>query len=299
MNGLGPPSHAPAAEWLVRGGRVALDRPVVMGIVNLTPDSFSDGGRFRGVEHALDEAEAMVHAGAGLVDVGGESTRPGAATVSVDEETARILPFVEGARDRLSVPVSVDTRKAEVARRALEAGAAIVNDVSALAHDSEMARVVAEAEAGVVLMHMRGEPATMAGYAEYGDVVGEMVSELRGALARAHEAGIEEERIVLDPGIGFAKAAGQSFTVLAGLARLCALGYPVLVGPSRKSFIGSVTDTTSAERVPGTVAACVAAYLQGARIFRVHDVEPVVQGLAVAEAIARAGAAEVPSGEGR
>ncbi len=279
--------------------RLALDRPVVMGIVNLTPDSFSDGGRFRDVEHALDAAEAMVAAGAGLVDVGGESTRPGAAAVPVREELARVLPFVEGARERLAVPISVDTRKAEVARRVLEAGAAVVNDVSALAHDSDMAGVIREAGAGVVLMHMRGEPATMARHAEYGDVAGEVVSELGDAVARARAAGIDDDAIVLDPGLGFAKAAGHSFAVLAHLDRVCALGFPVLVGPSRKSFIGSVVNAAPQRREAGTLVACVAAYFQGARIFRVHDVEPVVQALAVAEAIVAAGAAEAEVGEER
>ncbi len=270
-----------------------------MGILNLTPDSFSDGGRFADVEEALREGEAMVAAGAALLDVGGESTRPGAAPVAVATEMDRVLPFFEGARGRITVPLSVDTRNAEVARAAVAAGAAIVNDVSALAHDVAMARAVADTDAGVVLMHMRGEPSTMARHAGYVDVAGEVASELADAVQRARRAGIADASIVLDPGIGFAKAARHSFAALAGLARLTALGFPVLVGPSRKSFLGSVAGAPTGDRAPGTIAACVAAYLGGARIFRVHDVEPVVQALAVAEAIVEAAATGVPCGEER
>ncbi len=271
-----------------------------MGIINLTPDSFSDGGRFRGVEEALAEAEAMVAAGAGLIDVGGESTRPGAEVVSTAEELARVLPFVEAAGARLPVPLSVDTRKAEVARAALDAGAAIVNDVSALRHDPTLGEVAAEVGAGVVLMHMRGEPATMRELARYDDVPREVASELGEAVERARHAGIADTSIVLDPGIGFAKTATHSFAILAQLEPLLTLGFPVMVGPSRKSFLGSVTNAEPQRRAPGTVAACVAAYLQGARIFRVHDVEPVIQALAVAEAIHfAAGRTGEPAGDER
>jgi len=270
-----------------------------MGIVNLTPDSFSDGGRFRDVDEALAEAERMVEAGAGLIDVGGESTRPGADPVPADEERRRILPFVERAAEQLPVPVSVDTRKALVARTALEAGAKIVNDVSGLGHDHAMGEVIAEAGAGAILMHMRGEPATMKALAHYDDVPSEVAAELAVAVERARAAGIDEEAIVLDPGIGFAKDASHSYAVLAHLGALLTLGFPVMVGPSRKSFLGSVIEGAPTQRTVGTVAACVAAYLQGARIFRVHDVEPVIQALAVVEAIARAGKTGEPVGEGR
>lgn len=291
VGGSDPLSRArgSAAPWAVRGGTVSLEGPVVMGILNLTPDSFSDGGRFDSVERALSEAEAMAAAGAALIDVGGESTRPGADTVPVAEELRRVIPFVEAAATRLPVPVSVDTRKADVARAALDAGAAVVNDISGLAHDPAMAEVVAGAGAGVVLMHMRGEPATMRERAHYDDAPREVASELRRAVERARGAGVADAAIVLDPGIGFAKNAAQSFAVLSRLQPLLGLGFPVLVGPSRKSFIGSVVDVPPERRLAGTVAACVAAYLQGARIFRVHDVEPVSQALAVADAIAAAG----------
>ncbi len=295
----GPPSYEfpVRPSWTLPRGPISLERPVVMGIVNLTPDSFSDGGRFRDVEEALAEAETMVEAGAGLIDVGGESTRPGADLVPADEERRRILPFIERGAERLSVPISVDTRKASVARAAFEAGAEIVNDVSGLAYDPAMGEVVAQAGAGAILMHMRGEPATMKGLAHYDDVPSEVAAELAVAVERARAAGIDEDAIVLDPGIGFAKDASHSYAVLAHLGALLTLGLPVLVGPSRKSFIGSVVESGPTQRTAGTVAACVAAYLQGARVFRVHDVEPVIEALAVAEAIARAGKTGEPVGE--
>jgi dihydropteroate synthase len=283
----GPPSRTRAAgAWRARGREVLLGHPVVMGIVNLTPDSFSDGGRHGDVQGALDAAEAMVAAGAALVDVGGESTRPGAEGVPPGEELERVLPFLERAASRLQVPITVDTRKAEVARAALEVGAWAVNDVSGLSHDPRMAEVVADAGAGVVLMHMRGEPADMARHARYDDVGAEVAAELGASVARARAAGIPDDAVVVDPGIGFAKTAAHSLALLGDLGHVRALGFPILVGPSRKSFIGALLGVPPEERVAGTLAACVAAYLEGARIFRVHDVGPVVQALAVAEAIA-------------
>jgi len=230
----------------------------------------------------------MVEAGADFLDVGGESTRPGAESVGVEEELRRILPFFEAASGALPVPLSVDTRRSDVAREALRGGARIVNDVSGLNHDPRMAEVVAEEGASLVLSHMRGTPATMKGLAVYRDVVREVGEELRRSMDLAREAGIEEERIVLDPGIGFAKTGRQSLEILGSLATLRAFGRPVLVGPSRKSFLGELTGAPPKERVPGTIAACLITYLQGARIFRVHDVAPVVQALAVTRAIAEA-----------
>lgn len=277
--------------WRIGGNRaVSLEEPVVMGILNLTPDSFSDGGELAELQAAVARAEAMVEAGATILDVGGESTRPGADPVPSDEEIRRILPFLREAAGRLPVPLSVDTRKAEVARAALDAGAAVVNDVSGLAHDPEMAGVVAASGSGVVLMHMRGTPATMRDLARYGDVASEVAAELGEAVDRAETAGVERERIVVDPGIGFAKTAEQSLELLARLDRLRALDLPILVGPSRKSFIGAVVDVAPAERVAGTVAACVMAYERGARLFRVHDVGPAVQALRVAHAVRSSGA---------
>jgi len=275
--------------WRLAGGRVLdTSRPLVMGILNVTPDSFSDGGELAGgPAHALERGRAMVDAGAALLDVGGESTRPGAAPVSEAEERARVIPVIEALTRELDVPVSVDTRKAGVTRAALAAGARIVNDVSGLNHDPTLADVVAEGGAGLVLMHMRGEPADMMGHARYHDVVAEVRDELSASVARARAAGVPDSAIVVDPGLGFAKTAEHNLIVIRRLAELEALGQPILVGPSRKSFLGRILDVPPAERVIGTVAACVAAYLAGARIFRVHDVAPVAQALQVAEAIVR------------
>jgi dihydropteroate synthase len=256
-----------------------------MGILNVTPDSFSDGGAYASIEAVALRAEEMVREGADLLDVGGESTRPGAAAVSAEEELARVLPVIRLLRSRLPTPISVDTRKAAVARAALEAGAEVVNDISALG-DPEMAGVVAESGAGVVLMHMRGTPETMQLNPTYGDVVREVADELAGALQRALGAGIAPERVVVDPGIGFGKTAAHNLQLLARLGELGGLGHPVLLGVSRKGFIGSLLGGAApAERAVGTAAACVAGLLQGARIFRVHDVRVVREALTVAEAI--------------
>jgi dihydropteroate synthase len=260
-----------------------------MGIVNLTPDSFSDGGSYADVDQAVREAVAMADSGAGIIDVGGESTRPGAESVSAEVELERVIPFVTRASDALSVPISIDTRKAAVARAALEAGASVVNDVSGLSHDPEMAPLVADSGAGAVLMHMRGTPITMTSHARYESIAAEVAAELQSALTNAREAGVPDEAVVLDPGLGFAKDARQTLELLADLGPVRALGFPMLVGPSRKSFLGAVLDVPPEERLPGTLAACVAAYLQGVRVFRVHDVEPLVQALDVAEAIMDAG----------
>ena len=294
--GSGPLLRSPARLfWRVGESEIRLDGPLVMGIVNLTPDSFSDGGGLPDLEAALTHARAMVAEGAALVDVGGESTRPGARPVPEEEELARILPFVRRASRELGVPLSVDTRKAAVARSALEAGASVVNDVSGFAHDPLMASVVARAGAGAVLMHMRGEPTTMGALATYQDVAAEVAAELEVAVERARSAGVPDAALVLDPGLGFAKTAAQSMALLRDLEPLHALGFPVLVGPSRKSFLGAVVGVPPRERGPGTVAACVVAYLGGARIFRVHDVGPVAQALAVAHAIL--GSADGEEGE--
>lgn len=285
--------------WRLPGRTLDVGVPRVMGIVNLTPDSFSDGGDLPTLEAALARAAAMVEHGADLLDVGGESTRPGAAAIPPEEQLRRILPFVREAAIRFDVPLSVDTRSAAVARVALEAGASVVNDVSGLAHDPDMGAAVAAAGAGLVLMHMRGEPATMAGHARYGDVVAEVRSELGQALARAREAGVPDDRIVLDPGLGFAKDASHNWTLLARLHELLALGRPLLLGPSRKRFLGELLAVPPAERAVGTAAACAMGYLAGARIFRVHDVRAVVEALRVVRAVAGAAeAAEERTGEG-
>jgi len=259
--------------------------PRIMGILNLTPDSFSDGGRLPTLEVALARARTMVDEGADLLDIGGESTRPGAQAVPPQEEMRRILPVIEAASDSLPVPISVDTRNGSVAREALRAGAQIVNDVSGLIHDKAMAHVVAEEGGSLVLSHMRGSPATMSGLAVYQDVVAEVRAELGGSLEVARRAGIQEDRIVTDPGLGFAKTGAQSLALLRELGSLMTLGLPILVGPSRKSFIGEVTGALPGDRIPGTLAVCVFAFLQGARIFRVHDVAPLVQALSMTRAM--------------
>jgi dihydropteroate synthase len=259
--------------------------PFVMGVLNATPDSFSDGGAFLDPDAAAARAFAMAEEGADLVDVGGESTRPGAPEVPAAEEIRRVVPVIARLRARgFPLPVSVDTRKGAVARAALAAGADLVNDVSGLS-DPDLARAVAEAGAPAVLMHMRGTPADMASRAVYRDVVAEVREELRAALGRAVAAGIPEERLVLDPGIGFAKTAEQSLALLARLAELRSLGRPLLVGPSRKSFIGKVTGAPVEARLPGTLAAVAAAVLAGAEIVRVHDVGPAREAARVAAAI--------------
>ncbi|MFL5263045.1 MAG: dihydropteroate synthase [Anaeromyxobacteraceae bacterium] len=261
--------------------------PFLMGVVNVTPDSFSDGGVYAERDAAVAGAERLLAEGADLVDLGGESTRPGAQEVPADEEIRRVVPVVRALRARgCTAPISVDTRKAEVARAALDAGADLVNDVSALA-DPALAALVAERGAPVVLMHMRGTPADMASRAVYGDVVGEVERELAAALARAVALGVREERILLDPGLGFAKKAEHSLALLAALPRLRArLGRPLLVGPSRKSFIGAVAGGAgAADRLPGTLAAVAACVLAGVEYVRVHDVAAARQAARVAAAI--------------
>jgi dihydropteroate synthase len=260
--------------------------PFIMGIVNATPDSFSDGGRYLALADAVAGAERMAEEGADLVDLGGESTRPGAEPVEADEEIRRVVPVVERLRARgFRLPISIDTSKGSVARAALGAGADIVNDVRA-GEDPELLRAVAEAGAAVVLMHSRGPSHAPA---QYADVVQDVVEELRVAMARAVAAGVAPEGIVLDPGLGFAKTATQNLAILQRLDALRVLGRPVLVGPSRKSFIGAVTRAPVEDRLPGTLAAVAACVLAGIELVRVHDVPEAHQAAAVAAAI-RAGA---------
>lgn len=285
-SGAGPRS----AVWATARGPLSLDRPRIMGILNVTPDSFWDGGRHADADAALRRAAVLVEEGADLVDVGGESTRPGAEGVPVAEELGRVVPVVEAlVREWPDLVVSVDTVKADVARAALDAGAAVVNDVSAFRLDPELAGECARRGAGVVLMHSRGPVDRMASYdtADYGaDPVAEVVAELGEAVARAAEAGVAEAAIVLDPGLGFSKRTAESVAAIRELDRLLALGRPVLLGPSRKRFLGELAGGLPAEdRLPGTIAACVVGLAAGARLFRVHDVGPVRRALAVAEAV--------------
>jgi dihydropteroate synthase len=260
-------------------------RPSVMGIVNVTPDSFSDGGVHFDPSVAVAVARRMLDEGAAIVDVGGESTRPGSGGVSVDEELRRVVPVLEELR---GLPVSIDTLKAEVARRALVLGAVMVNDVTALRGDPDMAEVVATQEAYLCLMHMQGEPRTMQVDPRYDDVVSEVAAFLEERLAFAVSAGIPEERICLDPGIGFGKTVEHNLELVARLDVLLALGRPVLIGFSRKRSLGRLLGNPDAETgsVAASVGAAVAAYERGAALFRVHDVREHVEALTVAQAVA-------------
>ena len=274
----------PPRVWPIAGAEIALDRPALIGILNLTPDSFSDGGRFTTLERAIAHAETLKADGCQLIDVGGESTRPGAAPVSVADELGRVIPVVEQLVRRGLGPLSVDTRKSEVARAAIAAGAAVVNDVSAGVFDPELPRVAARAGVGMILMHMRGTPDTMDGLATYGHVAAEVAGELRMAAERAQAAGVARERIVLDPGFGFAKTPEQNFRLLDELAAVVGLGYPVAVGPSRKRFLGQATGRPVDDRDRATAVACALAWERGARLFRVHDVALAREALTVASA---------------
>ncbi len=262
-----------------------LQFPAIMGIVNVTPDSFSDGGQFFDADAALEQALRLVREGAAIVDIGGESTRPGSDLVTVEEELRRVLPVVEALGDSVGVPISVDTMKAEVARRVLDAGAAIINDVSALRFDDAMAAVVAETGCPICLMHMQGMPKTMQDDPRYDDVVGEVLDFLEERMAFALSRGVREEQIMLDPGIGFGKTVAHNLALLDGLSRFTALGRPVLLGASRKRFLGAILGTEPGDRVIGTVATTVIGYLAGAHVFRVHDVQPNFEALRVALAM--------------
>jgi dihydropteroate synthase len=255
-----------------------------MGVVNVTPDSFSDGGLYLDPEAAIVHGRALAEAGAAILDVGGESTRPGAAPVPAEEELRRVEPVVAGLAG-VGPAISVDTSKAAVAAAALDAGAAIVNDVTALRGDPEMAALVADRGAGVVLMHMAGEPRTMQANPEYGDVVAEVRDFLAARLDAAVAAGIDESMIWLDPGIGFGKTDQHNFELLRGLGELAALGRPLVVGTSRKGFIGRIDGSPADERLGGTIATSILAAAAGADVLRVHDVREMAQALRVASAV--------------
>ena len=268
-------------------------RPAVMGVLNVTPDSFSDGGAFLAADAALAHARTMTAEGADLIDVGGQSTRPGAEPVSADEELRRVLPVLEALADG-EVAVSIDTSKASVARAAVTAGATFVNDVTGLRGDPGMAAVVAEAGADLCLMHMLGEPRTMQDDPRYEDVVGEVAAFLEERLAFAVQEGIAEHRVWLDPGIGFGKTLAHNLELLRRLDEIVALGRPVVVGASRKRFLGVLTGKGEHDRVAGTVATTVLAFERGAHMFRVHDVGPTRDALAVASATVNETSTEAP-----
>lgn len=252
-------------------------RALVMGILNVTPDSFSDGGTYASVEAAVARGLAMASEGADCIDVGGESTRPGSDRVSLEEELRRVLPVITRLAARLRIPLSIDTSKAEVARQALEAGASIVNDVTALRGDAAMARVVARAKAAVILMHMRGTPQSMQRAPRYHHVVREVAAFLVEAAGRAQSAGIGRSRILIDPGLGFGKTPRHNLELMSALQQFVKLGLPVVIGPSRKSFIGATLNAEVHDRLAGTLACVGLAQRAGVHVVRVHDVRPAVQ----------------------
>jgi len=247
-------------------------KPLIMGVLNLTPDSFSDGGSYRSIQDAVAVAEKMVVDGADIIDIGGESTRPGADPVSAREELERVIPVIGKLAGRLDVPISIDTWKSEVAAAALEAGAEIVNDISAMTFDPDMAATVAEAGAAVVLMHSRGRPAEMQNNTGYADIVAEVMEFLEGRIKAALSAGIAAERIVVDPGIGFGKSVAGNMEIIRRLREFQSLSRPVLIGTSRKAFIGAALNREVTGRVFGTAASVAVSMMNGASIFRVHDV---------------------------
>ncbi len=267
--------------------QLPLDLPAVMGVLNVTPDSFSDGGLWLDAEAAVAHGRALAADGAAIIDVGGESTRPGAEAVPEDEELRRVIPVIQTLADYPGVPISIDTRKPSVAAAAVDAGAAIVNDTSGEAFDPRMDEVAAAAGAAVVLMHSRGTPATMRGLTDYRDVVDDVSAFLVERARMLEKAGISSESIVLDPGFGFAKTPAQNLEMLNRFQEFADAGFPVLVGTSRKSFIGAVLDLDESERVEGTAATVAVAVLKGARIVRVHDVKEMARVVRMTTAILR------------
>ncbi len=265
------------------------DRPLLMGILNVTPDSFSDGGKFMQLEAALEQAANMISAGADMVDVGGQSTRPGSLPVSAEEELKRVLPTIrELGRQFPQVPISIDTDKATVAAQAVEAGASMINDISALNHDPAMRAVAARLAVPVVLMHSRGRPEIMQVNPHYQNASAEVIQDLTRALAQALDAGIHPDRVILDPGIGFGKALEHNLSLLKHLSALVGLGKPVLVGTSRKAFIGKILGVETHEREEGTLATLVFSRMQGAHLFRVHAVRAAQRALLMTDAMMKA-----------
>ncbi|MGI8709237.1 MAG: dihydropteroate synthase [Actinomycetota bacterium] len=272
-------------KLLCKGRVLSLDRTAVMGVLNVTPDSFSDGGLWLDAGAAVDHGQQMAAEGAAIIDVGGESTRPGAEPVAEDDELERVLPVISGLVDRIEVPISIDTRKPQVARRAVEAGASIVNDTAGEWGGRGMDQVAAETGAGIAVMHSRGTPATMRTLTDYSDLVKEVSDFLIGRAEELQRLGVPPESIVLDPGFGFAKTPEQNLELLRHLHEVVGLGFPVLSGTSRKSFIGAVLGGKTEDRLEGTLATVAWSVVKGARIVRVHDVTPVSKMVKMIEAI--------------
>jgi dihydropteroate synthase len=287
---LGVLERPPARVSLPRGEIDLSAGPIVMGVLNVTPDSFSDGGAFLDPGAAHERALAMIEEGARIIDIGGESTRPGAAEVSVETELGRVMPLLRKLGGAIPVPLSIDTRRAAVARAALDAGAAIVNDVSGLRHDPAMIETARESGAAVVVMHMQGTPETMQANPSYTDVTGEIIAWFEERTAELVRAGLDREKIIVDPGLGFGKRLEDNLAILNELGDFAGLGYPVMVGYSRKSFIGTITDRDPALRLHGGLAALAKCLAGGAAFVRVHDVGETVDFLKVWKAIEGAGA---------
>ncbi len=275
-------------KFVVRARDYRIDIPPfrVMGVLNVTPDSFSDGGKFLSVDRAVEHAKRMVEEGADIIDIGGESTRPFSSPVSVDEELRRVIPVLDELDD-IKVPISIDTYKPKVAEEALKRGASIVNDIFGLRKEG-MAEVIKDYDAAVVIMHMKGEPKNMQVNPTYEDVVGEIISFLRERIQFALSKGIEEDKIIIDPGIGFGKRVEDNLVIINNLRSFKSLGYPILIGTSRKSFIGKTLNLDVGERVEGTIASNIIALMNGANIFRVHDVRENLRALKMASAILEA-----------
>ncbi len=279
--------HSPLQSYLAgRTVQLDLQAPCIVGILNVTPDSFSDGGRFCSVAEALEQAHSMAREGATLIDIGGESTRPGAPSVSEVEELDRVMPVIEALVRELDLPLSIDTSKSSVAAEAVAAGVEFVNDISGLTYDPQMAGVVATSGAGLIVMHSRGRPEAMQENTDYEDLVGEVVSSLQKSIRCAERAGVALDKIAIDPGVGFGKDASGNLELLRQTATLAKLGRPVLLGTSRKNFIGQILDQkVPADRLVGTMATLALGYAGGARMFRVHDVAAARQTLLMAQAI--------------
>jgi dihydropteroate synthase len=264
------------------------ERPLIMGILNVTPDSFSDGGAFLDPEKAVEHAHRMAQNGADIIDIGGESSRPGSAGISAQEEIDRVMPVLERVCREIDIQVSIDTTKSDVAKMALEAGAGIVNDISALRNDESIAKLAADHNAYLILMHMRGTPRDMQKDTKYDDIVGEIAQFIGSVAQKAADYGVSKEKIIIDPGIGFGKSVEGNFVILKNLDRFLELGYPILIGVSRKSFLGETLNIDARLRLEASIAAACYAVLNGADIIRVHDVAETRRALTIIEKIAAA-----------
>jgi dihydropteroate synthase len=260
-------------------------RTHIMGVLNVTPDSFSDGGKFLRFEDAVDQGMRMAEEGADIIDVGGESTRPGSDPLPLDEELSRVIPVISSLSKKTDVPVSVDTYKSEVARRALDAGAQMINEISALRFDPQMRKVAAESKVPVALMHIKGTPKDMQRDPSYENVIGEITGYLKESIGMAQDAGIDKEKIIIDPGIGFGKRLQDNLNILKNLREFSILGCPIMIGCSRKSFIGRILDLPTEERLEGSLAALAVAVINGANMVRVHDVKESKRTVALVDAI--------------